>query len=173
MPGNIQTYTPDKADAKFTLFTGIVTADPGSAPYATSEPTRIDAKFFLKPIQDELLYLIDIVAGFTGGMFADKIADYTVLATENHSNFTNYGAIGTITFTLPTIAANLHYRFFRSTSQEVRIDAGALNKIYQGDLVNSGTTYFSLDTDKGMVELWCDGRVWMISQLTGGQTGLV
>jgi hypothetical protein len=43
-------YTPNKADAKFQNFTGQAFDDPVA--YSAANAKRIDAKFFLKPLQD-------------------------------------------------------------------------------------------------------------------------
>ena len=46
---------PDKADAKYLAFTGVRKDDP--VDFAVNPTTDIDAKFLLKPIQDEILNL--------------------------------------------------------------------------------------------------------------------
>ena len=61
------TYTPSKNDAAFTEFAGVPFDDPIS--YGTQNNRRIDARFHLKPIQDEVLNLIAIAAA-GGGAFA-------------------------------------------------------------------------------------------------------
>lgn len=50
------TYVPDAGDAAFEGFEGQAFDDP--AAYAAANNKRIDAKFFLKPVQDEVLNLI-------------------------------------------------------------------------------------------------------------------
>lgn len=50
------TYVPDAGDAAFGDFSGQAFDDP--AAYAAANNKRIDAKFFLKPVQDEVLNLI-------------------------------------------------------------------------------------------------------------------
>lgn len=57
-------YTPDAADADFEAFAGIVMADPGPSPYTAHDQTSNTAQYVYKPIQDELLKLIQVaVAG--------------------------------------------------------------------------------------------------------------
>lgn len=56
-------YAPDAGDALFAEFAGVSFDDP--AAYAAAYAKRIDAKFFLKPVQDELLNLIAL--GLSGG----------------------------------------------------------------------------------------------------------
>lgn len=50
-------YTPDLAGAAQDAFAGQAFDDPGSSAYAAADPARVDAKYFLKPVQDELLAL--------------------------------------------------------------------------------------------------------------------
>jgi len=52
------TYSPDADDAEYEDFEGVDFDDPGETAYASPSNTRVDAKFFLKPIQDEVLNLI-------------------------------------------------------------------------------------------------------------------
>lgn len=52
------TYTPAATDALFNAFTGTPFDDPKT--YETAVNRRIDSKFFLKPIQDEVLKLIAV-----------------------------------------------------------------------------------------------------------------
>lgn len=52
------TYTPDADDALFTAFAARAFIDPGAVAYTAFDGTRVDARFFFKPIQDEILNLI-------------------------------------------------------------------------------------------------------------------
>lgn len=60
MPAPVTPYVPDATDARFKDFRNHAASfnDPGSAPYVAQDPGRIDAEFFLKPVQDEILGLI-------------------------------------------------------------------------------------------------------------------
>lgn len=51
-----------------------------------------------------------------------KTANYTVLDTESGTYFTNLGASGTITFTLPAATVGLHYFFKVRAVQQLRVD---------------------------------------------------
>ena len=55
-----------------------------------------------------------------------KTADYTVLASESGSIFTNYGTTGTIDFTLPAPAAGLNYWFYSADGGTMLV-VGATN----------------------------------------------
>jgi len=59
-----------------------------------------------------------------GGAFSTvvaKTANYTVLPADNNALFTNQGAVGAVTFTLPTIARGLRYRFFAEAGQALTV----------------------------------------------------
>ena len=59
------TYTPSAAKASFTSFTGV--AFKQRRAFGTFRAKRIDAEFFLKPVQDEILNLIEKVNTLEGG----------------------------------------------------------------------------------------------------------
>jgi len=48
-----------------------------------------------------------------------KTANYTVTASDKNTIFTNQGASGSVTFTLPTLAKGLKYRFFAEAAQNL------------------------------------------------------
>lgn len=52
--------TPSKSDALFETYAGVTFNDPGAEAFSAVNPDRVDALFFYKPIQDEVLNLIDI-----------------------------------------------------------------------------------------------------------------
>lgn len=66
------TLTPSAADALFDQFAGRQVTDPKD--YATANPKRVDGKFLIKPVQDELLKLISLAVG---GGFALPIRNAT------------------------------------------------------------------------------------------------
>lgn len=61
--------------------------------------------------------------------FQAKTAAYTVTAGENGTGFTNTGAAGQVTFTLPPAVVGLHYYFRVSVAQELRIDPNGTETI--------------------------------------------
>jgi hypothetical protein len=58
-----------------------------------------------------------------------KTAAYTALATENGTIFTNTGAGGAITITLPAATVGLNYYFYVNAAQELRIDPNGTETI--------------------------------------------
>lgn len=59
---------------------------------------------------------------FTSRVISHKTADYTVLANESGTLFTNLGAAAPITFTLPLAVVGLHYTFVARAAQQLRVD---------------------------------------------------
>ena len=55
-------YTPSLADALGLDYTGITCNDPGVLAFTAANPDRIDAKFFLKPIQDQMLWVTNAIS---------------------------------------------------------------------------------------------------------------
>lgn len=59
-----------------------------------------------------------------------KTADYTVVAnTDNGKLFTNEGAAGAITFSLPAATVGQRYEFYVMAAQELRIDPNGTQTI--------------------------------------------
>lgn len=58
-----------------------------------------------------------------------KTANYTVKTTENGTAFTNTGAAGAITLSLPAATPGLHYSFRVSVAQALQIDANGSETI--------------------------------------------
>ena len=101
---------------------------------------------------DNMAYKVNVVA---------KTADYTVLASETGTYFTDYGCTGTIDFTLPAVAAGLVYTFYS-------VSAGALKVIGATDLTvaDNDATATSVqlvsagDIIGGGFKVFCDGTKW-------------
>jgi hypothetical protein len=82
---------------------------------------------------------------------SDKTTDYTVLSADNGTVFTNIGAAGTVTFTLPAGTEGQKFTFKRVASQEVRIDPNAADHlVYSGGAMADGE-YLRLTTDGSCV----------------------
>ena len=105
--------------------------------------------------------------GFNG--VAAKTAAYTVLASENGTTFTNRGAGGSVTLTLPAPFANAHYRFINHAAQAFLIAADAVDTF----VVYNDATADSLESSTiGVIrEVWSDGTSWFgwwVGTSTGG-----
>lgn len=76
----------------------------------------------------------------------DKAAAYTVTVAESGALFTNDGASGAITFTLPSLAGGLRYCFTANDNQTVAVDPAASEQILSetnagGDQITSGAQF--------------------------------
>ena len=64
------------------------------------------------------------------GAVEAKTASYTVVAnTDNGKTFTNQGAAGAITFSLPAATVGQRYRFVVKAAQELRLDPNGTETI--------------------------------------------
>lgn len=72
-----------------------------------------------------------------------KTASYTVLSTDSGTLFTNNGAGGSVTFTLPSLANGVGciYWFRAEANQNVVITAPANKLIADGNLTGTSATY--------------------------------
>lgn len=97
-----------------------------------------------------------------------KTTSYTVTAADRGTLFTNQGAAGAVTFTLPTIARGLYYSFFVEADQNVIVasavgdimvvfnDATADSVAFQtaGEKIGSSVTVFAnADGTKWLAEV--------------------
>jgi len=60
-----------------------------------------------------------------GRVVSAKATDYTVVVNDSYTYFTNTGAGGSVTFTLPTPVVGMMYEFYRDANQTVVIDVGS------------------------------------------------
>ena len=98
-----------------------------------------------------------------------KTAAYTVQGIDNGATFTNRGASGSITLTLPAPYANAHYRFIGHAAQAFIIAADTADTF----VVYNDAAADSLESSTiGVVrEIWSDGTSWFgwwIGTSTGG-----
>ena len=109
-------------------------------------------------IIDDISYMTNVVA---------KTADYTVLAKETGTLFTTEGATGAVTFTLPTIADGLSYKFINAEDVDMTV-TGTANLMVAFNDAEATSVAFSTDSAKvgGWVEVVSDGTKWMA--MTGG-----
>lgn len=76
--------------------------------------------------------------------FVTKTADYTVLASDNLTFFDNFGASGTVNFTLPTLANGLSYNFRCRADQTLTVTSAAGNDMEAfNDLLASSVSFGS------------------------------
>jgi len=109
-----------------------------------------------------------VESGTGGGYFsatgtiqgaAARTTNYTCnTTTDNGKAFSNYGAGGTITFTLPAGLRNLKYTFYRLSNAAVRIDPSGTEQIRGG---SGAGKYIQLDSNGASISLeWSDAGIW-------------
>jgi len=111
----------------------------------------------------------NLSAAFVQGIVrkvSHKTANYTVLDSESGTTFTNRGASGTITFTLPAAVVGLHYIFMVRATQQLRVDpngsetlestatpavAGTAGQYINADAIGESIQMICLETGKWAV----------------------
>jgi hypothetical protein len=68
---------------------------------------------------------------------------YTILATDNNKTFTTRGAVGAVTFTLPTLARGLKFSFVNEAAQNMAVTGAAANLLVTFNNLTATTVTFS------------------------------
>lgn len=104
-----------------------------------------------------------------------KTAAYTVTTEDVGKTFTNAGAAGQVTFSLPAAAVGLWYRFKVKVAQELRIDPNGTETIA---LPSTGAqqaagAYIVADAAGEGCEIECVAAgVWEVNSYTGTWTAV-
>lgn len=103
-----------------------------------------------------------------------KTADYTVLAADNNTVFTNKGAAGAVNFTLPTLARGLRYTFFVEADQNVTITSVVADTMVVFNDAAADSIAFSTSSEKigGCIEVFAnsDASKWLTKVSLGAET---
>lgn len=102
-----------------------------------------------------------------------KTANYTVLLADNETLFTNKGAAGAVTFTLPTTAIEgLHYGFFVAADNNLIVAGGTADTLIVFNDAAADSIAFQTASEKlgGMFEVFGDGALWMVKVSLGAET---
>lgn len=99
-----------------------------------------------------------------------KTTGYTVLNTETGYAFDNIGASGSVTFTMPTPAAGLQYRFCRVADQSVVVDIGGSVVIQVGSSATTAGGNVSLDAVGSCLHVWAVSTTQWFGLLAGTAT---
>lgn len=94
---------------------------------------------------------------------ATKTADYTVLASESGTFFTNRGDTGAIVFTLPAMASGLNYVFYAAADFDLTVTSGTADKMICDNDVAADSLSLSTASEimGGAIQVVCDGTKWM------------
>lgn len=103
-----------------------------------------------------------------------KTANYTVVAADNNTIFTNQGASGAVTFTLPTIAKGLRYRFFAEANQNLIVAsaAGDTLVVFNDAAADSIAFQTANEIIGGAIEVYAnaDATKWLVFVMLGAET---
>lgn len=103
-----------------------------------------------------------------------KTANYTVLASDRGTLFTNTGASGAVTFTLPAVAPGLVYEFLVTADQNVLITAPAAI-VFSANNSASTTLAFQTSSERigGHLLYYTNaaGTKWYVQNLSPSLTG--
>jgi hypothetical protein len=103
-----------------------------------------------------------------------KTTAYTVLARESGTVFTTEGATASVTFTLPTIAAGLHYWFMCSEDFDMVVTGTANLMVAFNDVTATSVSYATSAEKAGCgFYLVCDGTKWLAFCLIGQDSATV
>ena len=105
-----------------------------------------------------------------------KTAAYTVVAnTDNGKTFTNEGASGQVTFSLPAATVGQWYRFKVKATQELRIDPNGTETIAlpSTGAQQSAGAYLTADANGEGCEIECvTAGKWEVNWYTGTWTAV-
>jgi len=107
-----------------------------------------------------------------------KTAAYTCKAEESGTVFTNTGASGGVTFTLPTVAAALngvYYYFFTTVAQVITVASDPSDKMVCDNNATADSLAGSTSghvIGAGLLVI-CDGTQWLTFQGGGSQVWVV
>ncbi len=98
-----------------------------------------------------------------------KTANYTVLPKDNGVLFTNEGASGAVTFTLPTPAARLKgmmVEFFIVADQTVTLTCATSDRLVVANNASADSLAFSTSSEKigASLKATCSGSLWLVQQ---------
>jgi len=103
-----------------------------------------------------------------------KTANYTVLDSESGTTFTNLGASGTITFTLPAAVVGLHYIFMVRATQQLRVDPNGsetLESTATPAVAGTAGQYINADAIGESIQIIClEAGKWAVINFKGTWT---
>lgn len=103
-----------------------------------------------------------------------KTASYTVVAADNNKIFTTQGAMGAVTFTLPTIARGLRFRFFNEADQNMIVESVVADTmvVFNDDAADSIAFQTTSEKIGGSIEVVAnaDATKWLVFVNLGAET---
>lgn len=99
-----------------------------------------------------------------------KTTGYTVLDTDASTFFTNTGASGSVTFTMPTPVVGMSYEFYRDANQTVTVDIGGSVTIRVGASVTTAGGNITLDAVGSRIRLVAISTTQWVGDASGAVT---
>lgn len=104
--------------------------------------------------------------------FQTKTAAYSVVANDNFTLFDNVGAVGAVTFTLPTIANGYFFGFRVQADQTVTVASAEGSNIIALNNASASSVAFSTGSQKigGMFYIYSNaaGNKWVVENASAG-----
>lgn len=154
----------DADEAKLDGIEASATADQSDGEIKTAYENNADTNAFTDAEQTKLgdVNLFSVV---------NKTSTHTVLASETNTLFTNNGAVGAVTFDLPTAAAGLRYMFAIHAAQTLTIDAPSGATIRNAASVSADSGTLADNTKGNYVSLVAlNGTEWFVETIVGTWT---
>ena len=128
-------------------------------PSPANRQTHMKVHMGKTPGLDSNDYIDDIAFKFN---VINKTADYTVLASESGSIFTNIGDANAIEYTLPAKADGLIYWFYICVDQEMTVTADAVNTLATFNNAAADALVFTQAGEHigNGVMMFSDGTLW-------------
>ena len=102
---------------------------------------------------------------------SSKTANYTIVTADSYKDFDNTGAVGSVTFTLPTPAAGLVFGFAVVAAYNVIVQAPGGSVVYLGTLASSSGGTVSSNSVGSYALVKCRSLTeWLIQSTMGTWT---
>jgi len=128
----------------------------------------------LDSLYNDIVEVNTEVAAFTAGnvawTYVDKTASYTIIAaTDTYGTkvFTNDGATGTITFSLPAGAATMRVNFNVVDAYTLKVSANGTETIRHKSTQTAGGGYLQSATVGDFITLEWNGDEWIVVSIEG------
>lgn len=116
-------------------------------------------------IIDNMAFKMNVVA---------KTADYSVLASESGTFFTDYGCTGTISFTLPAAADGLIYWFMSVAAGALTVTGPDETLVTHNDATADAVAFDQANEIIGNGFMcFSDGTLWYVAPIVGAHTSTI
>jgi len=111
---------------------------------------------------------LNVEAGLGSGGIQAKISNYSLLSSDNRKVFTNEGASGLVTLTLPAVSSGgLKYGFVVSDGFDLKVLAAGTDTITLGSMTTLAGGYVDSSVVGTTLGLQSNGSSWMMTSMFG------